>query len=171
MRWPWGQRRAQRALPIRVEEIVASDAFERFGPVSLPLDVHGFVYELLQVAKLPKQAIPSEAILSAAVQTYVGEVENGGQNGFVGNCQWEAELRDEIRAGLKLIGLHEIASIFAELEAYEKSDPQRFHASDWTDPILQNLDDRMRPLCSEAHRLHAAWLLSLPNIRIVPDAD
>jgi hypothetical protein len=171
MRWPWGKRGAEKAAPIRVSEIVASDAFERFGPVYLTIDVHGFVHELLQVAKLPKQAIPSEAVLSAAVQTYIGEVENGGQNGFKGNSQWNAELRNEIRAGLDLIGLDDVARIFAELEAYEKSDPDKFHAADWTDPVLQNLDDRMRPLCPEAHRIHADWLLSLSNMRIVPDAD
>lgn len=171
MRWPWGHRGVDRARPLRVNEIVASDAYERFGAVSLPGDVLGFVYELLHIAKLPKQAIPREAVLSAAVQTYIGEVENGGQSGFIGNTQWNAELRDEIRAGLELIGLDELAKIFADLEAYEKSNPERFHASDWTDPFLQTLDARMNPLCPGAHRVHAEWLLSLPNVRIVSDAD
>ena len=157
--------------PMQVTEIVASDAFERFGDSYLPMDVEVFVFDLMQRAKLPKEAIPREAILSAAVHNYIGEVENGGQNGFIGNSGWNAELRDEIRAGLLLIGLPEISKIFAELEAYERSDPARFHASDWTDEVLQGLDDRMRPLCKDAHRIHAAWLLSLPNIRIVSDAD
>jgi len=156
---------------MQVREIVASDAFKRFGDAYLPMDVQLFVFELTQRAKLPKESIPREAVLSAAVHNYIGEVENGGQNGFIGNSGWSAELLDEIRAGLKLIGLSEISEIFAELEAYEKSDPARFHASDWTDEVLQKLDDRMRPLCQEAHRIHAAWLLSLPNIRIVPDSD
>jgi hypothetical protein len=171
MRWPWGKRGEEKPILIRVSEIVASDAFKKFGPVYLPLDVHGFVYELVHVAGLPKQAIPSEAVMSAAVHTYIGEVENGGQNGFIGNSQWNAELRDEIRAGLDLVGLHDVANIFTELEAYEKSDPERFHATDWTDPVLQNLDDSMRPLCPAAHRIHADWLLSLPNIQIVSHAD
>lgn len=156
---------------MRLTEIVVSDAYQRFGPVYLPHDVASRVFELEQVARLPKAMIPREAVLSTAVQNYLCEVENGGHNGFIGNLGWSAELLDDIRIGLPLLGLEEEAKIFSDLESYARSDPKRFHASDWTDPVLQGLDERSNPLLKAAHEKHARWLLSLRNVKIVPDAD
>lgn len=167
----WDHPEAKARVPV-TEIVVRASCDDRDQPRYLTMDVQNFVLHMLQIAHYPRHSLPREAVLSAAVDYYICTVENGGHNGFIGNSCWNPGLRHDIREGLALLGLDEPTAIFADLEEFARSDPARFEASDWTDPILDALDNRFFALSREAvFERHAAWLRSLPNLRVVPDAQ
>lgn len=136
------------------------------------MDVGNYVTHMLQCARYPLRAIPEEAVTSAAVDYYVCEVENGGHNQFIGNSGWDSNLRHKIRGGLAILGLSELVEVFTALEFFAASDPEKFHASDWSDPTLQRLDRQFNEISLEnVFTHHAGWLRTLPALRILPDTD
>lgn len=135
-------------------------------------DVHLFVCRMIQMGHYPRRSLPREATMSAAVSHYMSEWENGGHDGFIGNSCWDSELLNSIRSGLAALELNALAAVFADLEEFARAEPQRFEASDWTDPTLQALDDRVHALpLDEMWERHAAWLRGLPILRVVPNED
>jgi hypothetical protein len=150
-----------------VKLVLVSDMFERHGGEHLPRDVQAFVYGLMGEG-LTFEDFPREAVLSAAVGFYLAEVANGGHAGFLGNSEAYPANFEQISEGLELIGLSDVAAIFADLLAYENEDPENFGAADWEDPVLQSLDDRLNPITRSAQLRHAEWLKAQGFIRIVP---
>jgi hypothetical protein len=134
----------------------------------LPRDVQGFVYGLMQSAGLGFDDFPREAVLSAAADFYLAEVANGGHHGFIGNLEAYPTTLEQISESLTLIGLHGVAAVYADLLAYEAAEPERFGATDWEDPVLRSLDERLRPITLSAYESHADWLKTRSFLRIVP---
>jgi hypothetical protein len=148
--------------------VLVSDMFQHHAAENLPRDVQGFVYGLMQSASLGFDDLPREAVLSAAADFYLAEVANGGHDGFIGNLESYPTTSEQISEGLQLVGLHDVAAVYADLLAYEAADPDHFRATDWQDPVLQSLDERLRPITKSAYERHASWLEAQPFIRVVP---
>lgn len=149
------------------EEHLAGDQ-----PRYVSMDVQSFVITMVQDGHYPLRNLPREAVISAAVDYHICTIENGGYAGFVGNSGWDAELRDNIREGLAVLSLHELAALFAELEAFAQDDPAAFEASDWSHPIIRSLDERFGGLPRQQYfERHAAWIKSWPFVRAVPGRE
>jgi hypothetical protein len=157
----------------QIAEIVIRESCDTpDDPRYLTMDVQNFVVHMLQVARCSRQELPREALLSAAVDYYICTVENGGHDAFIGNSGWDPELRGEIREGLEVLGLDEVAAIFRDLENFARTDPARFEASGWSDPRLQSLDERFNRLPKKPiFDRHAAWLKALSNLKVYPDVQ
>lgn len=154
-----------------VKVVLVSDMFQHHAAENLPRDVQGFVYGLMQSASLEFNDFPHEAVLSAAADFYLASVTNDGHNGFIGNLEAYPTTSEQVCEGLQLVELHDVAAVYADLLAYEASDPEHFGATDWQDPVLQSLDDRLRPLTQSAYDRHANWLAAQPFIRVVPASE
>ncbi|WP_300974888.1 hypothetical protein [Sphingomonas sp. LHG3406-1] len=148
--------------------VLVSDMYKRGAVESLPRDVQGFVYGLMQQARLSNDDFPKEAVLSAAADFYLAETANGGHDGFLGNLSSFPVTLELIRDGLTLTGLDEVAGVFAALLDYQEMDPPGFEAADWSDPGFGSLDSRLHALRPAAYRTLANWLEAQPFISIVP---
>ena len=150
--------------------LLSTDAGDE--PRYLTMDMQYYVLHLIQTAHFPREAVPREAMISAAVDYYICTVENGGHDAFVGNSGWDPFLREAVREGLATLGLDELAALFAELEAFAADDPARFEASDWQDPTISALDDRFHALpINDYFDRHAQWIRRLPGCRMLPRAE
>ena len=151
-----------------VKLVLVSDMFQHHAAESLPRDVQGFVYGLMQSAGLGFDDFPREAVLSAAADFYLAEVANGGHNGFIANLEAYPTTFEQISEGLAMVGLQDVAAVYAELLAYEAANPEYSWSTDWQDPVLQSLDERLRPITGLAHQSHANWLKAQSFIRVIP---
>lgn len=152
------------------EIVVTAENLCSDNPRYATMDVQEFVLQMIQVARYPRRALPRDAMLSASLDYYICMVENGGHAGFVGNSGFDEELRAGIRDGLDRLGLTELAALFAELEAFARTEPDRFKACDWQDPTISELDDRFNALPRDDYfARHAEWIRSWPNLMVVPE--
>lgn len=151
-----------------VQVVLVSDMFQTHAAENLPRDVQGFVYGLMQSASLGFNDFPQEAVLSAAADFYIASVANDGHIGFIGNLGAYPTTPEQITEGLKLVGLHDVAAVYADLLAYEAAGAEHLRGTDWQDPVLQSLDERLNSITKSAYDRHADWLAAKPFIRVVP---
>jgi hypothetical protein len=167
----WDHPHARVHAPLH-EIVVRAEHIDGDEPRYVTMDVQEFVICMIQDARYPREAVPHDAVVSAAVDFYICTVENGGHTAFVGNGCWDEALRDDIEEGLHRLGFQALAEIFSELEDFSYNDPERFEAIHWKDPTIHDLDDRFHALDQQKHfERHADWIRSWPNLHIVPSAQ
>ena len=166
----WDHPNARTNVPLR-EVVVRAEHTHGSRPRLVTMDVQDFVVSMVQTAHYPLREVPREAVLSAAVDFFICMAENGGIHGFAGNGGLIEPLNHNIRDGLKRLGLSALSEIFAELEAFARTDPERFENCDWTDPTMRELDQRFGALPHDEYfERHAEWIRGWPNLRVVPSA-
>jgi hypothetical protein len=167
----WDHPNARTNVPLR-EVVVRAEHIHGGEPRLVTMDVQDFVISMVQMGRYPLRDVPRDAVLSAAVDWFICMAENGGIHGFVGNGGLIEPLGENIREGLKRIGLHELSALFADLEEFERTDPERFENCDWTDPTMRVLDQRFGALPRDEYfQRHADWIRSWPNLRVLPGAE
>jgi hypothetical protein len=156
--------------------IVPAGAIDGTEP-DLPMYVGMFVSNALSWSALyERDELPFEALLVAHLEYYRAEVNNGGHAQFVGNSDWDPDIRADIALGLSTLGLDEAARIFADLEAFDAAEPARFERShgesDEIDPFFFALDDRFNgPVEAALARANEDWARTRPWLRGMPDAE
>lgn len=167
----WDHPNARTNVPLR-EVVVRAEHIHAGDPRSVTMDVQDFVLSMVQAGRYPLRDVPRHAVLSAAVDYFICMAENGGIHGFVGNDGMVEPLRGNIREALKLLELDALSAIFAELEEFARTEPERFATCDWTDPTIHALDQRFGALPREEYfEKHADWIRRWPNLRVVPGAQ
>ena len=167
----WDHPDARTNVPLR-EVVVRAEHVHGGEPRWVTMDVQDFVVSMVQTARYPVRAVPRHAVLSAAVDHFICMAENGGIYGFVGNGGLIEPLCDYIREGLKVIGLDALSAIFAELEEFARTEPERFETCDWTDPTIHTLDQRFGALPRDEYfERHADWIRGWPDLRVLPGAQ
>jgi hypothetical protein len=168
-----------RRRSLLIDEVVvpASTVYPESDPHNLPLHVSMFVNHALSFsAEYVCDELPREALLAAHVALYVGEVNNGGHAQFVGNIDWDAEIRAHIREGLATLGLDEAGRIFADLEAFAVAEPRGFERISGgayeIETFFFALDDRFNgPVADSIVAANTAWIKTRSWLRTIPDAD
>lgn len=79
--------------------------------------VDGFVRGAMRYGVLADEDLPEEALLSAALSVYDGQVCNGGHWQFAVNTRMPPALMDRVARCLEAIGVEEQAAIFREFRA------------------------------------------------------
>lgn len=160
----------------RIDHVIVSEAaLASSDPFSLTYAVLRFV-DSAERAGYRDDELPEEAVLAARVETYVGEVLNGGHGQWVSNTDGEKPLREAVRRGLAIIGCDAALAIFDDLDRFAERHPQRYQASfgsaDDIDPYYFELDTRFFELPEHAVRTElAAWLRTREWLVAIPDAD
>ena len=163
---PW-RRRLDRIDEIVVPEQTAVDPhYQR----ELPVYVSMCVRHALQEALYLREELPREAVIAATLADYLGEMNDGGHGWWVINTCWCAEHRSDVREGLALLGQHEAAKIFADLEAFEVLEPERF-ALAWRDPFFGELDRRFGRVGMSVENALIAWIKTHSWLRLMPDEE
>lgn len=167
----WDHPDARTNVPLR-EVFVRAEHVHGGEPRWVTMDVQDFVVSMVDIGRYPVRAVPRHAVLSAAVDHFICMAENGGIYGFVGNGGLIEPLCDYIREGLQVIGLDELSALFAELEEFARTEPERVASCDWTDPTIHALDQRFGALPRDAYfARHADWIRGWPNLRVLPGAQ
>lgn len=138
----------------------------------IPMDVGNFVAHMLQSCLYEIIALPPVAMVSAWTNYYIGQVQNGGHDQFIGNSGWEPEIRNYVHEGLGILGLVKYRAILADLEIFAVTDPRRFENCDWSDPTLEALDTRFHALpIDKYYQKHREWLLTESVLQVYPDDE
>lgn len=168
----------ERKWPPDPEDVVVSDAdfaFEEdWGIVSGNINfVNALRHECVYV-----EEISSDAMRSYNVDYYLAQVNNGGFSQFLYNSKWSPAIVASVREGLLAIGAAEHLKLFEEavaiVERIGPEDLQKFIGGWYGDTldICAELDatctSRFYELDKSERltRLNAAWLRSLPALRV-----
>jgi hypothetical protein len=157
------------------EIVVRAEHIDHWHSPALLGDVFEFVDRMLWDGRYPRHAIPRDARIAAAVHYFINTFNTDGLDGFIESTGMEAPVCEEVREGLKQLGFHEFAAIFAGLEDWvARFDPQRYEGGSWVDdPVLKELDARFTPAIpvDRYYDRLAAWVRGWPNLRGVPGAQ
>lgn len=172
----WRKRSQHRIDHVVVPESAIAEGHYRLDPT---IHVQMFVKHALTSAMYARDELPHEALLGAHVGDYFGEVNNGGHAQFVGNTGWDEDVRADVREGLAVLGQHEAARIFADLEAFAIAEPKRFarHGGVYCptpdiDPYFNELDDRYYgPIAEALEAANDAWIKTWPFLRTITEAE
>jgi hypothetical protein len=166
------------ARPIS-DVLVSQSAYESSDPAVIVAQNVDFVNRLLnQGAYLPDE-VPLNARRAYHADYYLAQVSNGGHGQFVGNSRWAPIVIKDIADALAAMGAAPFDAIFRDLCRLIGSDSERAEAIANSggfgepDPAIADLDKRY--FAQDAYQIitpaNARWLRSLPELRVVGDAD
>ena len=151
-----------------------------------PLDWLGrYCVKLVESGPYEWSALPPAARWFCALDTYAGEVSNGGHMQYLQNTRWAADEIEACRAGLKCLPDNPFMEIFEAAVAVVESDTSlrdRFREQDvlgWSADELAEVEERFRLLDQRFFReaggseaffqIAGAALLARPDVRLVED--
>jgi hypothetical protein len=157
--------------------IVPKSAFESNDPHDLVQAVVNFVNGTIREGIFTRDEIPPNAMNSYHADYYYAQVLNGGHGQYSGNSSWLHFTINDCQRGLELMQAGAFLACHTELVIFAKEYPERHSAAckgsgfGSIDPIISNLDDRFFAAEREVRMvtIHAAWLKTLPEIRVVDD--
>lgn len=158
--------------------MVSDTAFASTAPYDIVESNISVVNDLFAGYLAPGE-ISSAALASYYVDYYLAQVNNGGFSQFVFNSQWNGEVVDLVRQGLRDMGASRHLALFEEgarsVEALGKEklaaylDSQYFGDNPERDG-LDAIDERFFAL-EDLVALNAAWLRRQPNLRVLSSDD
>ncbi len=148
--------------------LVPRSAHDDAQDTALVSAVVDFVNAMLFEAAYERGEIPREAMLAYHTDYYLGQVMNGGHEGFVDNGFWEPRMVEDIAAGLDAMRAEPYRGIFSDLRRLVEAEGRPAD-----DPAMGALDDRF--FAQDAYETFspaiARWLRGLPVLEVVADAD
>lgn len=162
----------------RIDEVVVPESALAEGdhPRHLPMYISYLVNHAVVSGMYFREELPREALIASTLGDYMGEVDNGGHAQFVNNICWCEGHRSDVREGLAILGLHEAARIFADLETFAERKPKRFARNHGEaheqDPYFDELDRRFYgPVEESIDAVLPAWIKTRPWLRTMPDEE
>jgi hypothetical protein len=177
-------RRSQAVTPARPENgpaypiLVRESAYNSATPHDLVFEIVNFFRFATGTAQYERSELSPNALRSHYVTQYEGQVKNGGHGQYAGNSNGERVYLTSVQEGLEAMG-HPLAATHRKMLDLAGSNPARMSeiANNGgfgnADPMEKTLDDeffagdRSTPIMV----LHNAWLKTLPELRVVPDAE
>lgn len=155
--------------------VVPESSFAGLNDDELPTAVTSFVDYALRTGEYTPAELPREALIAHHVNLYHGEVQNGGHAQFVSNFGYHEDTWSLIRTGLNLLEQFEAETIFADLQSFAATQPDRlarcYGQYDDIDPHFFSLDDRFNALPPDCVLAAlTAWLKTRPWILPIADA-
>ncbi len=157
--------------------IVSSNAFESDDPYDIIQSNISVINELFG-EHLKQEEISRTALTSYYVDFYLAQVNNGGFSQFVFNSDWNEEIVNLVRQGLREMGASGHGALFEEgaaaVRALGEEGLTTYLGSDyWSDNTvrdsLDTIDDRFYALgkSEDLVKLNAMWLKRQPNLLVL----
>jgi hypothetical protein len=155
----------------RVAEILVRKSVIESGDWDLLAEaVLEFKNDLHEYGGYDPSELPAELNQSYWVDVYDAQVKNGGHWQFVLNSEWANPVVDDIWNGLSAIGARGYLGIFTKVRELVESGTELSHDG-IPDARLQACDREFFAIAKveDLRELTAAWIATLPNLRVVDD--
>ncbi|MBL0373979.1 DUF4375 domain-containing protein [Rhizobium sp. KVB221] len=157
--------------------MVSTDAFESVDPYDIIQSNISVINELFSEHLKPEE-VSRAALTSYYVDFYLAQVNNGGFSQFVFNSDWNEEIVNLVRQGLREMGASRHSALFEEGAAAVRALGEErlitYLGSDyWSENIVRNsldtIDDRFYALgeSEDLVKLNAIWLKRQPNLLVL----